>query len=459
MNRTHPATARTSALCALIVGALATLAAAQADDMAGSNMVVDFDFPTAFGALGAFQSNDKDGYDGINNDFSLPTMTLSIPGSNWRFEIMHYVFGWNTDGARSVQVGIRGDHLVGPHTDDDPTNILPEIWCRSQSIPWGQTRLAAVSTTIEHPGAGHQDFYGVSALTEAVDADPVNNTPRHVRADDPRNPAIVLAKHGEKGRGFWPDFNTAGSSPVKGTGARYDPDTSTLTLEIGQTDILDGQGGRTGTVDPVFGDDPALLVQTEIVELRLAGFDEVTGEYLFDGGPYHSANPDGGFEIDGRLGAFRIGSSLPGESMGAFGPFALLSVIDGVSEDGLPTRWSQGFVETGWFGRGLPDQERNAIVYPVLSFTTDIDIVEATDGFTREAALPATVLLTIATDPAAPCPADLNGDGVVNTLDVLAFLNAWSAGSDTADWNHDGQVNTLDVLGYLNDWNAGCGDN
>ena len=27
-----------------------------------------------------------------------------------------------------------------------------------------------------------------------------------------------------------------------------------------------------------------------------------------------------------------------------------------------------------------------------------------------------------------PCPGDFNGDGVVNTLDVLAFLNAWAAG-------------------------------
>ena len=27
-----------------------------------------------------------------------------------------------------------------------------------------------------------------------------------------------------------------------------------------------------------------------------------------------------------------------------------------------------------------------------------------------------------------PCPADFNGDGVVNTQDVLRFLNAWVAG-------------------------------
>ena len=56
----------------------------------------------------------------------------------------------------------------------------------------------------------------------------------------------------------------------------------------------------------------------------------------------------------------------------------------------------------------------------------------------------------------AACPPDLNGDGEVNTLDFLAFLNAWSAGEPVADWNGDGVVDTRDFLVYLNDWVAGC---
>jgi hypothetical protein len=54
------------------------------------------------------------------------------------------------------------------------------------------------------------------------------------------------------------------------------------------------------------------------------------------------------------------------------------------------------------------------------------------------------------------CIADFNGDGVVDTQDVLAFLNAWVAGDDSADVNGDGEVNTQDVLEFLNLWNAGC---
>lgn len=54
------------------------------------------------------------------------------------------------------------------------------------------------------------------------------------------------------------------------------------------------------------------------------------------------------------------------------------------------------------------------------------------------------------------CAADFNGDGSVNTVDVLAFLNAWSAGDPRGDFNGDGAVNTIDVLAFLNAWSAGC---
>lgn len=54
------------------------------------------------------------------------------------------------------------------------------------------------------------------------------------------------------------------------------------------------------------------------------------------------------------------------------------------------------------------------------------------------------------------CVADFNGDGSVDTLDVLAFLNAWAAGDPRADVNGDGLVDTRDVLAFLNLWNAGC---
>ncbi len=54
------------------------------------------------------------------------------------------------------------------------------------------------------------------------------------------------------------------------------------------------------------------------------------------------------------------------------------------------------------------------------------------------------------------CAADFNGDGIVNTLDFLAFLNAYNAGDPAADFNGDGIINTLDFLAFLNAFNTGC---
>lgn len=59
-------------------------------------------------------------------------------------------------------------------------------------------------------------------------------------------------------------------------------------------------------------------------------------------------------------------------------------------------------------------------------------------------------------EAASACAADFNGDGVVNTLDVLAFLNAWNSGGSGADFNGDGVIDTRDVLAFLNAWSAGC---
>ncbi len=65
---------------------------------------------------------------------------------------------------------------------------------------------------------------------------------------------------------------------------------------------------------------------------------------------------------------------------------------------------------------------------------------------------------SVTSDPAeliVNCPGDFNGDGTVNSLDVLDFLNAWSTGDPSADINGDGAVDTLDVLAFLNLWRTG----
>jgi len=53
-----------------------------------------------------------------------------------------------------------------------------------------------------------------------------------------------------------------------------------------------------------------------------------------------------------------------------------------------------------------------------------------------------------------PCPADFDGNGVVNSTDVSSFVNAWftdqAAGTLVADWTGDGIVNSTDVSEFIN---------
>ncbi len=60
---------------------------------------------------------------------------------------------------------------------------------------------------------------------------------------------------------------------------------------------------------------------------------------------------------------------------------------------------------------------------------------------------------TVACRPLPPCPADLNGDGSVGILDLLALLAAW--GTDPGgppDLDSDGTVGILDLLALLANW-------
>ena len=62
----------------------------------------------------------------------------------------------------------------------------------------------------------------------------------------------------------------------------------------------------------------------------------------------------------------------------------------------------------------------------------------------------------LAGQPAHPCPADVNTDGILNPADFTAWLNAFNAGDDAADINADGSVAPADFTAWLGAFNAGC---
>ncbi|MGD1914932.1 MAG: GC-type dockerin domain-anchored protein [Phycisphaerales bacterium] len=58
---------------------------------------------------------------------------------------------------------------------------------------------------------------------------------------------------------------------------------------------------------------------------------------------------------------------------------------------------------------------------------------------------------------AAPCAADLDGDGVLTLFDFLEFQNLFDAGDPTADFDGDGSLTLFDFLAFQNAFDAGCG--
>jgi hypothetical protein len=54
------------------------------------------------------------------------------------------------------------------------------------------------------------------------------------------------------------------------------------------------------------------------------------------------------------------------------------------------------------------------------------------------------------------CPADMNGDGLIDTRDVVLYLNYWAGEDDRADFDDNGVIDTRDVIGFLGAWAAGC---
>jgi hypothetical protein len=55
--------------------------------------------------------------------------------------------------------------------------------------------------------------------------------------------------------------------------------------------------------------------------------------------------------------------------------------------------------------------------------------------------------------PAEPCPADVDGSGVVDVGDLLLVLANWG-GSGDGDINDDGTVDVSDLLELLSAWGA-----
>ncbi len=77
-------------------------------------------------------------------------------------------------------------------------------------------------------------------------------------------------------------------------------------------------------------------------------------------------------------------------------------------------------------------------------------------GVTAENAVGSTDSTPMSSSYSTEGIADFSGDGTIDTIDFLLFLNLWTSGDLQADVNLDGSINTLDFLFYLNAFTSGC---
>jgi formylglycine-generating enzyme required for sulfatase activity len=59
--------------------------------------------------------------------------------------------------------------------------------------------------------------------------------------------------------------------------------------------------------------------------------------------------------------------------------------------------------------------------------------------------------------PSDPCPADIDGNGLVNAGDLGKLLSEWGNPCCGSDIDGDGQVGAADIAALLSDWGATCG--
>lgn len=195
-------------------------------------------------------------------------------------------------------------------------------------------------------------------------------------------------------------------------------------------------------------------------------FDAAGGPSDFDSGLVRAVYDAATFSYTLEL-VMSVGDVFHGENSDTDYMISFLSIADSNSASS-GTMFSGNMIQSSWndadvSGLDASDSQTLGGLAVVADITYDLQgdgIYNDPTSSNFDPSFPADesyqVLMYIGNTVGDECAADFNGDGTVNTLDFLAFLNAFSAGDPSADFNGDGTVNTLDFLAFLNAFNDGC---
>ncbi|MDF1870795.1 MAG: GC-type dockerin domain-anchored protein [Phycisphaerales bacterium] len=165
------------------------------------------------------------------------------------------------------------------------------------------------------------------------------------------------------------------------------------------------------------------------------------------------------FEYDFTIpsdGAFHVSGLLSNQGPSPVGFYALVRVY---AESTLGGGFTGAFFEQQILDTGLDGEAINLSV-PLTnasgSYRVQIQLLHSGLGSLDQSLLSGSLSAMWEIESENACPADLNGDGNLNFLDVSEFLAAFGAMDPVADFNGDTMFNFLDVSAFLSAFGAGC---
>jgi len=344
----------------------------------------------------------------INTEPVAPPMYVMPRTGPWLMGITGKSSGHYPSRAVNPQLCLAGEH-EGIHAME-VTNELPEICTRTglniykspaPTFPVRGRESAWVRAfgSKAHPGQmpAHKDVYSLQAkLSSYV----VNNNPLVNRATMIADPVDVQVRHLTDPKALPPGFRIGAAigasrqNPLTNPGGStvsFDSSSGKLSFTSGLIDVMDRQGGLSGGVDSAYADDALRGTTVTISDLTLMG-QEPDGRYRFGGGSMVIEDPNGSASLSMSFDEFLVGDTSRIIALDTFALITQGDTVELLDTEASPTSspWIAAFASDHISGDLTPPD------YPErwidLSFVTDTNLVDLTNGFTTDAlAVPADV--------------------------------------------------------------------